>query len=161
MDEHLLRLLEDRDDAPTAVIELGLNHEQQHQELMLTDIKHVLSCNPLLPAYDPDLPVAEARAAPSHTFIDGASGIHLVGADGDGFRFDNETPRHEALLQEHRIGSRPVTNGEFRKFVADGGYRDSTLWLSDGWATVNQEGWDRPLYWSEDLQTEFTLGGLR
>jgi ergothioneine biosynthesis protein EgtB len=161
VDEHLLRLLEGDDDAPATVIELGLNHEQQHQELMLTDIKHVLSCNPLLPAYDPDLPLAATQPATAHSFLDGISGIHAVGAIGSGFCFDNETPRHDTLLQAHRIGSRLVTNGEFREFVTDGGYRDSTLWLSDGWATVNQEGWVRPLYWSEDLQSEFTLGGRR
>ena len=163
VDRNLLSLL-DRgqfDDEHLAVIELGLNHEQQHQELMLTDIKHVLSCNPLLPAYDDALPVAATRAAAGYSFIDGPSGVHVVGAGDDGFRFDNETPRHEVLLQEHRIGTRLVTNGEFREFVTAGGYRDPTLWLSDGWATVNQQGWNRPLYWSEDLQSEFTLGGLR
>jgi ergothioneine biosynthesis protein EgtB len=163
VDENLLCLLE-RGDCPdtlAAVIELGINHEQQHQELMLTDIKHVLSCNPLLPAWDPALPIAVTRAATSYSYIDGASGIHVIGANEDGFRFDNETPRHEVRLREHRLGSRLVTNGEFREFVTDGGYRDPALWLSDGWATVNQEGWDRPLYWSEDLCSEFTLGGLR
>jgi ergothioneine biosynthesis protein EgtB len=161
VDEYLLRLLEEHDDAPVAVIELGLNHEQQHQELMLTDIKHVLSCNPLLPAYDPGLAQAATKSAATHTFIDGVSGIHAVGTEGGGFYFDNETPRHDTLLQAHCIGSRLITNGEFREFIADGGYRDSTLWLSDGWAVVNQEDWCRPLYWSEDLQSEFTLGGQR
>jgi ergothioneine biosynthesis protein EgtB len=163
VDEHMLRLLDERhDDAElAAVVTLGLNHEQQHQELLLTDIKHVLSQNPLQPAFDPELPAPPSRPADAHTFNKGASGIHRVGATGDGFHFDNETPRHDALLHEHRLGSRLVTNGEFREFVTDGGYADSTLWLSDGWATVNQEGWDRPLYWSEDLASEFTLGGVR
>jgi ergothioneine biosynthesis protein EgtB len=163
VDENLEHLLDEGgcNNDLTAVIELGLNHEQQHQELLLTDVKHVLSCNPLLPAFDRALPVAATHAAASHSFIDGASGVHLVGADADGFRFDSETPRHRTLLQEHRIGSRLVTNGEFREFVMEDGYRESTLWLSDGWATVNQEGWDRPLYWSEDMGSEFTLGGLR
>jgi ergothioneine biosynthesis protein EgtB len=163
VDEHLQRLLDERgDDAELATVTtLGLNHEQQHQELLLTDIKHVLSQNPLQPAFNPELPVAPSRPVDAYSFVKGVSGIHRVGATGDGFRFDNETPRHDALLHEHRIGSRLVTNGEFREFVTGGGYADSTLWLSDGWATVNQEGWQRPLYWSEDLASEFTLGGLR
>jgi len=163
VDEHMLRLLDERgDDAELeAVVTLGLNHEQQHQELLLTDIKHVLAQNPLQPAFDPGLPVAPTRPVDSYTFAKGASGIQEIGASGDGFFFDNETPRHDALLHEHRIGSRLVTNGEFREFVADGGYAEPALWLSDGWAVVNQETWDRPLYWSEDLASEFTLGGVR
>ena len=163
VDEHMQQLLDDRaDDAElTAVVTLGLNHEQQHQELLLTDIKHVLAQNPLQPAFDPDLPVAPSRAVNPYAFDNGASGIHAVGASGDGFCFDNETPRHDALLHEHRIGTRLVTNGEFREFVTNGGYAEPTLWLSDGWAVVNQEKWNRPLYWSEDLASEFTLGGRR
>ena len=163
VDEHMTRLLEERgDDAElAAVVTLGLNHEQQHQELLLTDIKHVLAQNPLQPAFDPELPGAPSRPVDAYSFADGASGIHAIGATGDGFFFDNETPRHDALLHEHRIGTRLVTNGEFREFVTGGGYTDPTLWLSDGWAVVNQEGWDRPLYWGEDLASEFTLGGVR
>jgi ergothioneine biosynthesis protein EgtB len=163
VDEHMLRLLEDRSDNAEleAVVRLGLNHEQQHQELLLTDIKHVLAQNPLQPAFDPDLPVAPSQHVDSYAFENGVGGVHEIGAAGDGFHFDNETPRHDALLREHRIGTRLVTNGEFREFVTDGGYADSTLWLSDGWAVVNQESWDRPLYWSKDLASEFTLGGRR
>jgi ergothioneine biosynthesis protein EgtB len=163
VDEQMQRLLEERagDAELEAVVTLGLNHEQQHQELLLTDIKHVLAQNPLLPAYDPALPVAPSRPVPGYAFEKGVSGIHPIGAASDGFCFDNETPRHDALLHEHRIGTRLVTNGEFREFVTSGGYAESTLWLSDGWATVNQEGWHRPLYWSEDLAGEFTLGGFR
>jgi ergothioneine biosynthesis protein EgtB len=163
VDEHMLRLLDERGDDTglVAVVTLGLNHEQQHQELLLTDIKHVLSQNPLQPAYDPGLPVPPSRPVDAYSFVDGVSGIHPVGAAGEGFHFDNETPRHDALLHEHRIGTRLVTNGEFREFVTSGGYADSMLWLSDGWATVNEQGWNRPLYWSEDLGSEFTLGGLR
>ena len=163
VDGHMLRLLDERDDDAelAAVVLLGLNHEQQHQELLLTDIKHVLAQNPLAPAFDPDLPRAPSRPVDAYAFDTRPGGIHRVGAEGDGFRFDNETPRHDALLAEHRIGRRLVTNREFREFVTDGGYADSTLWLSDGWTTVNQEGWNRPLYWSEDLAHEFTLGGRR
>jgi ergothioneine biosynthesis protein EgtB len=163
VDQHMLRLLGERGDDRelAAVVTLGLNHEQQHQELLLTDIKHVLYQNPLQPAFDPELPVPSPGTASAYAFLKGASGIHRVGAEGNGFCFDNETPRHDALLHEHRIGTRLVTNGEFREFVTDGGYAESTWWLSDGWATVNQEGWERPLYWSADLASEFTLGGVR
>ena len=163
VDEHMQRLLDQQGDDGklAAVVTLGLNHEQQHQELLLTDIKHVLSQNPLLPAFDPGLPRAPSRSVDAYAFANAPSGIHRIGAEGEGFCFDNETPRHDALLHEHRIGTRLVTNSEFREFVTDGGYADSTLWLSDGWAVVNQEGWNRPLYWSEDLAHEFTLGGLR
>jgi ergothioneine biosynthesis protein EgtB len=163
VDEHMLRLLDERDDDAelAAVVTLGLHHEQQHQELLLTDIKHVLAQNPLQPAFDPGLPGAPSLPVDAYAFDKGPGGIHRIGAEGAGFHFDNETPRHDALLAEHRIGRRLVTNGEFREFVTDGGYADSTLWLSDGWATVTQEGWNRPLYWSEDLDREFTLGGLR
>jgi ergothioneine biosynthesis protein EgtB len=163
VDEHMQRLLDDRDDDAelAAIVTLGLNHEQQHQELLLTDIKHVLSQNPLLPAFDAELPVPPSSPVDTYSFVKGASGIHQVGATGDGFHFDNETPSHDTLLHEHRIGSRLITNGEFREFVTDGGYADPALWLSDGWGRVNQEGWNRPLYWGEDLASEFTLGGIR
>jgi len=163
VDDHMMRLL----DQPTGelelagVVTLGINHEQQHQELMLTDIKHVLSCNPLQAAFDPNLTLPATRSLDGYSFTKGASGVHQVGATGNSFRFDNETPRHDELLHEHRIGARLITNGEYREFVADDGYTNSTLWLSDGWATVNQNDWARPLYWSEDLATEFTLGGSR
>jgi ergothioneine biosynthesis protein EgtB len=163
VDDNMLRLLgEQATSAEIAnVVVLGINHEQQHQELLLTDIKHVLSRNPLLPAFDASLPVPESRPVDSYSYVKGASGIHQAGAVGDGFHFDNETPRHDTLLHEHRIGTRLVTNGEYREFITDGAYEDPSLWLSDGWATVNQEHWSRPLYWSADLASEFTLGGLR
>ncbi len=140
---------------------LGLNHEQQHQELLLTDIKHVFSCNPLRPAVNAALEVAASTGPDSYAFVDGPTGIQRVGASGDRFCFDNETPRHDVLLHPHRIGTRLVTNREFREFIDDGGYNNSNLWLSDGWSTVNERGWHRPLYWAEDLESEFTLGGQR
>jgi len=163
VDKAMTALLRQRGDEADVLqrATLGLNHEQQHQELLLTDIKHVFSCNPLLPAVNPDLPVPAPGEAESYSYREGRSGIQQVGADGGGFCFDNELPRHDALLQPHRIGSRLVTNGEYRDFVNDGGYGDPGLWLSDGWATINERGWDRPLYWSEDLDAEFTLGGQR
>ena len=163
VDTAMLRLLQTRsgDDAVAQVTTLGLNHEQQHQELLLTDIKHVLSCNPLQPAVRPSLPTPADVPVSSYGYSSGASGIHAIGATGDDFFFDNETPRHDALLHEHRIGNRLVTNAEYRAFIDDGGYSSSDLWLSDGWAAVQERGWQRPLYWDESLQTTFTLGGVR
>jgi ergothioneine biosynthesis protein EgtB len=142
-------------------VTLGLNHEQQHQELLLTDIKHVFSCNPLQPAVNAALQTTTSVAPGDYAFSEGATGIRKTGANGDGFCFDNETPRHDALLHPHGIGSRLVTNQEYRAFIKDGGYSNSELWLADGWATINERGWTRPLYWAEDLQSEFTLGGRR
>jgi len=142
-------------------VELGLHHEQQHQELLLTDIKHLLSRNPIHPAMNPSLPCPPSQAPDEYGFSNGHDGIHQVGADKGTFCFDNESPRHDTLLQEHRIGDRLVTNAEYRDFIEAGGYADSQLWLSDGWSTINERGWSRPLYWSKDLASEFTLGGLR
>jgi ergothioneine biosynthesis protein EgtB len=142
-------------------VTLGLHHEQQHQELLLTDIKHVFSCNPMLPAVNASLPAPPSKAPSAYSFSNGSHGIQQVGASTDGFCFDNELPRHDALLQEHCIGNRLVTNAEYREFIEAGSYTDSQLWLSDGWAAVNERGWSRPLYWSEGLDSEFTLGGVR
>jgi ergothioneine biosynthesis protein EgtB len=163
VDSAMAELLEKRSEEPEILSRtvLGIHHEQQHQELFLTDIKHVLSCNPLQPAYDPSLAVPAPGSARDYVFTDGPDGIHAIGASGDGFCFDNETPRHDALLHPHRIGNRLVTNAEYRAFIDAGGYRDSNLWLSDGWATANEQRWNRPLYWSEGLDSEFTLGGTR
>ena len=149
------------DESIAKLITLGLNHEQQHQELVLTDIKHVFSNNPIQPPVSRSLDVAPTVVAAPHSYTNGPSGITQVGATGEGFAFDNETPRHDTLLHEHRVGDRLITNGEYREFIRDGAYENSELWLSDGWATVNENEWQRPLYWSEDLQSEFTLGGLR
>ena len=147
------------DEHTISVIVLGLNHEQQHQELLLTDIKHVFSCNPLQPPVSRSLESALGGELTAYSFTNGESGIHQVGAKGDGFVFDNETPRHDALLQEHQVGNRLISNGEYRDFIRDGGYDNSELWLSDGWATINEQVWRRPLYWDEALESEFTLGG--
>jgi len=155
-------LLRAADAEIAARVTLGLNHEQQHQELLLTDIKHVLSCNPLQPAMNPDLPKPPTRNPGELEWLPGRTGIVETGTDGrQGFCFDNETPRHETLLHPHEIASRLVTNGEYREFIADGGYREPSLWLSDGWSAVNERGWERPLYWGEDNESEFTLGGVR
>ena len=161
VDEQMLRVLDagDIDEAMQAILVLGLHHEQQHQELILTDIKHVLSLNPRQPAARTDLRMPSSEAPASYDYTNGASGLVQIGHDGEGFCFDNETPRHDALLHPHRIGNRLVTNGEFRQFVTSGGYEDPLLWLSDGWTTIRTQGWNRPLYWDEALETEFTLGG--
>lgn len=138
-----------------ALLLLGLNHEQQHQELLLTDILHVLSCNPLLPAYrngdDKDsLSPASEHTAPGLTWLECPGGRVQVGSDipgDDEFAFDNETPRHDVLLAPYMLGNRLVTCGEYADFIADGGYRRPDLWLSDGWAAVQAQGWQAPAYW--------------
>jgi ergothioneine biosynthesis protein EgtB len=142
------------------LLTLGMHHEQQHQELLLTDIKHLLAQNPLQPAYTELPPAAAASAPPLHWIPRPASRV-AAGHAGDSFAFDNETPRHEVLLGEHALASRLVSNAEYREFIADGGYSNPALWLSDGWSTVLAEGWDRPLYWQEDLERAFTLGGVQ
>jgi len=143
-----------------AVVALGIEHEQQHQELILTDIKHVLAQNPLLPALAPAPTGADAdiTAVPLR-FLDGRSGASQIGHDGLGFAFDCETPRHAVLLYPHRIANRPVNNAEFCEFIADGGYRNPLLWMAEGWDTVQRQGWQHPLYWAGDLQSEFSLHG--
>jgi ergothioneine biosynthesis protein EgtB len=149
-------------DTLAPLIELGLNHEQQHQELILMDIKHALSLNPLLPPYLPPVP-CERRAAPALDWIDFAGGLCEIGHDGGGFLFDNEAPRHRIWLEPFRLASRLATNGEYLAFIADGGYRRAELWLSEGWATVCREGWQAPLYWhgEGDDRAIFTLSGAR
>jgi ergothioneine biosynthesis protein EgtB len=141
------------------VIVLGLHHEQQHQELMLTDIKHALACSPLLPAYRPSAP-SPLEDVPPQKWISHPGGIVSIGHDCEHFAFDNEGPRHEVLLQPFRLSSRLVTCGEYRDFIADGGYRRPEFWLSDGWALAQREGWDAPLYWLPEDRI-FSLQGER
>jgi len=163
VDQAMIRLMEKREgqQACESLVVLGLNHEQQHQELLLTDIKHVFSCNPLKPAVNSDLQVARQRDPVSHSFEPHAGGIHAIGASGEEFCFDNETPRHQVLLNDFEIGNRLVTNGEYLEFIRDGGYREPELWLSDGWALIQAEGWNSPLYWNEGHAQEFTFAGER
>jgi dimethylhistidine N-methyltransferase len=145
-----------------SLVELGLQHEQQHQELLLTDILHAFAQNPLLPAYAPFRPCeAQAATTPEPVMFDG--GIVEIGAGGPGFSFDNEAPRHEVLLAPFRLMNRLVTNGEWLAFMADGGYRTARHWLSDGWKCAQQEGWQAPLYWQERDGEWFTitLSGLK
>lgn len=162
VDALMLRLLERGalDEGTRKLFELGLHHEQQHQELILTDIKHVLWCNPLRPAYRsaPPMPPAGTPWLRWHRFDEA---IVEIGAADGGFAFDNERPRHRVLVPAFRLASRAVTNGEYAEFIADGGYRNPLLWLSDGWATVQAEGWQRPLYWAAEEDGEFTLAGQR
>jgi ergothioneine biosynthesis protein EgtB len=131
------------------LLELGLNHEQQHQELILTDILHALSCSPLLPAYQPsDAPVLRlASSTAPLRWIDMPGGVVQVGHAGAGFAFDNETPRHPVLLPAYRIADRLVSCGDYAQFIADGGYERTSLWLSDGWTAVQAGGWRHPAYW--------------
>ncbi len=143
-------------------VELGIQHEQQHQELLLTDILHLFAQSPLKPAYL-DGGMAELRPAPPLSFVRFDGGIAEVGHDGRDFGYDNESPRHEVMLRPFEIGSRCVTNGEWIAFMQDGGYETATLWLADGWAAVNREGWRAPLYWGEgpDGWRQMSLRGLR
>ncbi len=160
--EATTKLLESGAGNCEAIVELGLHHEKQHQELILMDIKHVLSMNPLRPAYRS--PIVEAtEAAPSLAWLPFPGGLIEIGHEGDGFRFDNEGPRHRVWLDPFAIASRPVTNGEYLGFIEDGGYRRPEFWLSAGWDCVNQRGWQAPLYWEkkDGGWSIFTLEGLQ
>ena len=148
---------------PVELIELGLQHEEQHQELLVTDALHALAQNPLCSAFHPDWHEPGAASGPA-SFLDGPSGVVETGHDaGAGFAFDSETPRHRAFLHPYRIADRLVNNGDWLAFLQDGGYRTPTLWMSDGWAACQAEGSDAPLYWREEdgAWREFTLAGLR
>jgi len=164
VDESMARLfsrgLHERPEVAELVV-LGLHHEQQHQELLLMDAKHVLSLNHFDPAYRPSSPKA-SMSAPSLGWVDHPGGLAMVGALGEGFSFDNEGPRHEALIQPHRLCDRLVTCGEWLDFMADDGYHRAELWLSAGWHHSRAEGWDAPMYWSvgDDGWQVHTLNGV-
>jgi ergothioneine biosynthesis protein EgtB len=140
---------------------LGLNHEQQHQELILTDIKHAFSKNPLRPVYYETL--ARPGVTPPAAWIDIRGGIVEIGHEGPGFAFDNESPRHRVLLPPYRLSSRLITNAEYQAFMAAGGYERPQFWLSDGWAAGQNNDWNAPLYWHEtaDGWVQMTLGGWK
>jgi ergothioneine biosynthesis protein EgtB len=165
VDEALQRYLRegDPDAATLEAIELGLHHEQQHQELMLTDVKHALAQNPLRPAYRADAAPPAAVEAPALAYRSVEGGLGSLGHDGAGFSFDNERPRHRAYVQPFALASRLVTCGEYLDFMADGGYARPTLWLSAGFEAVTRGGWTAPLYWEEreGAWWQFTLGGMR
>ena len=144
------------------LIILGSNHEQQHQELLMTDIKHILGQNPLLPAYSKKTSLPEQNPAVALDWVKLPVGEIAIGHDGNGFCFDNELHRHMVLLDEFFLANRLVTNAEYQQFIDDGGYANPLLWLSDGWSNVQQESWKAPLYWRQVDNTWhiFTLEGL-
>jgi ergothioneine biosynthesis protein EgtB len=157
VDDAMLALLHQDDAAWQAVadrIELGLQHEQQHQELLLTDLQHAFSMNPLKPVYsERGTPLAPAPEPQRYAAF--AGGVQQIGFAGAGFAFDNERPRHRVFVEQFELATRLVTAGEYSEFIEDGGYRRPELWLSDGWAAVQSEGWQAPLYW------EAQAGGAR
>jgi ergothioneine biosynthesis protein EgtB len=145
------------------LVDLGLHHEEQHQELILMDIKHVLSLNPLDPVYAAAPAVPKRNTVAALDFAAFAAGLYEIGHAEEGFAFDNEGPRHKVWLEPFQVASRLATCGEYQAFIADGGYSRAEFWLSDGWATVKSEGWEAPLYWRRDgdAWSIFTLGGRR
>jgi ergothioneine biosynthesis protein EgtB len=145
------------------LLEIGLQHEQQHQELILTDLKNLLARNPLQPTYRPETSTPADATQPALRWHDFEGGLVEIGHGGEGFAFDNEGPRHRVYLEPFRMASRPVTQGEYLEFIADGGYTRPELWLSDGWAVVQEKGWQAPLYQRRDgdAWTLFTLAGRR
>lgn len=165
VDDAVLELLDGLDEEQFATLAplmaLGLHHEQQHQELLLTDIKHVFSVNPLRPAYTAHAAAQNGPAPLRWHALDG--GVHEIGHTGDGFAYDNESPRHRVFLEPYELASRLVTNGEYLEFMEDGGYSRPELWLSLGWAQLEEEGWSEPFYWEErDGRWQlYTLAGMR
>ncbi|MET0537042.1 MAG: ergothioneine biosynthesis protein EgtB [Xanthobacteraceae bacterium] len=145
-----------------AIVEIGLHHEQQHQELLLTDILHAFAQNPTDPVYDAKWQPPHATLGP-RGYVDVAAGVHAIGHDGEGFCFDNETPFHDELIPRVRIARHLVTNAEWLEFISAGGYTTPSLWLSDGWTTVQNENWQAPGYWrqKDGAWHVMTLGGVR
>jgi ergothioneine biosynthesis protein EgtB len=131
------------------LIEVGINHEQQHEELLLTDILALFAANPLRPAYRAPRPRPARNEPDAMGWIGLPGGVHQIGHDGVGFAWDNELPRHDALVHPFLLADRLVSNAEWLEFMTDGGYRTASIWLADGWTTVNREGWHAPLYWEE------------
>src|SRR5690606_2421106 len=165
-DEAMRELLAGADEERMQVLEplitIGLHHEQQHQELMVTDIKHVFSVNPLRPVYRPASPAASPDPGPVG-WVTVPGGVEWIGPVGQGSAYDNEGPRHRVFLGPFALAERLVTNGEYLGFMADGGYSRPELWLSLGWATAQEQGWTEPFYW-EKRDGEwwlFTLSGMR
>ena len=160
-------LIADADDALLEELEpiivLGIHHEQQHQELMLTDIKHVFAQNPLYPVFRARKSDTSSKDVPPITFIPFDEVVTEIGYAGNGFSYDNESPRHRCLIPAFSLASRPVTNGEYLQFMEAGGYKRTEFWLSLGWMTVNEQRWEAPLYWQkrDDEWWNFTLSGLR
>jgi ergothioneine biosynthesis protein EgtB len=159
VDDHLALLFEPVNAAALRRVEetivLGVNHEQQHQELILTDLKHALAANPLHPVYQESEPAA--GDPPRLDWVTFSESLASIGHAGDGFAFDNESPRHQLLVPAFRLASRPATNGEYLAFMADGGYERPDLWLSDGWAAREAHQWTAPLYWENDGASRHVL----
>jgi ergothioneine biosynthesis protein EgtB len=150
-------------DTWSPVVELGLHHEQQHQELLLTDLKYNFACNPLRPAYIPPDAPPQMQAASALRWVSFPEGVYWIGHDGHGFAFDNESPRHRCFVEPFQLASRLITNGEYLAFMADGGYERPELWLSMGWDVAQREGWKAPLYWEREHGTweMMTLAGMQ
>jgi ergothioneine biosynthesis protein EgtB len=167
IDTHIQKLLEGADadltDQIEAVFTIGLHHEQQHQELLVTDIKHVFAQNPLHPVFRERAAKREGRTPASYRFVDFEEAIVEIGHTGRGFSYDNEGPRHRALVPAFSLATRPVTNGEYLEFIEAGGYTRPEYWLSLGWTTVNEQRWGSPLYWTrrDGAWWNFTLAGMR
>jgi ergothioneine biosynthesis protein EgtB len=155
----MLRMIEHADENLSFLVALGLNHEQQHQELLLTDIKHALAQNPVYPVFREDAAAPGTSEGPLE-WQGFAGGVTEIGCEGNGFCYDNETPCHRVWLEDFEIATRPVTHGEYLEFIRAGGYHTPEFWLSDGWTTVQSEGWAAPLYWLDEERC-FTLGGLK
>jgi ergothioneine biosynthesis protein EgtB len=149
-------------DSVFTIVEIGLHHEQQHQELLLTDILHAFAQNPTDPVYDPKWQPPRMTLGP-RGYVDVPAGVHAIGHDGDGFCFDNEMPPHDELIPRVRIARHLVTNADWLEFISAGGYTTPSLWLSDGWTTVQNESWQAPGYWrqKDGAWHAVTLGGLR
>jgi len=166
VDEAMATLLENVNESVwgdvQARVTLGLNHEQQHQELLLTDIKHIFAHNPLRPVYR-DVATTVVESIPPVQWLEFPGGVHEIGYEGDGFAFDNELPRHKVYVEPFHLASRLVTNGEYLAFMEDGGYQQAQHWLSDGWVAVKQRGWRHPLYWEQrdGEWWQMTLSGMR
>jgi len=150
-------------DHESDLVQLGLHHEQQHQELLVTDLKHNLYCNPLHPAYHKNQGEVSTGDPGELTWVRCGGGLHEIGWGGEGFSFDNEAPRHRVWIEPFSLAARLVTNGEYLDFVRDGGYANPLHWLSEGWATLQARGWKAPLYWmdEEGEQRCFKLSGLQ
>jgi len=169
VDESMLQFMENAGDKEwqelASVIEIGIHHEQQHQELIVTDIKHVLSENPLHPEYLSKK--KNSSKAPNGfeelKWVDFDGGIYNIGNQGSGFGYDNEYPNHKVYLNPYKLGSRLITNAEYIEFIEDGGYKTPEIWLSEGWAAVETNKWEAPLYWQKQRGKwmQFTLTGLR
>ncbi len=166
VNEHMVQLLEEADASLFSVlaplVEIGIHHEQQHQELMLTDIKHVFSINPMYPVYQ-DHVDGPVEKAPAMNWVRFDEGLFEIGHTNEQFSFDNELPRHRVFIHDFSLASRLVTNGEYIAFMEAGGYERPELWLSEGWSTVQAENWNAPLYWEmkDGVWHHFTLSGLR